>query len=198
MPIETFRRTSSDSLIHEARQPVRTDEMEGYLGKLGHRNWIILADAAYPCHSNPSIETSLYAGDLLAALDDMLHFFRNSTNVRPRIYFDSELPYVAEAHAPGIGKFRKDLLTRIEPYSPVEVNHELLVLRVDEVARHFKVLVLKTQSMFPYTSVFLELECGYWSEEAEADLRLSVPAPPGSPAAAIYKSASGLTTKGNK
>jgi hypothetical protein len=33
------------------------------------------------------------------------------------------------------------------------------------------VLILKTNLRLPYTSVFIELDCGYWSPEAERRLR---------------------------
>jgi hypothetical protein len=35
----------------------------------------------------------------------------------------------------------------------------------------FHVLVLKTNMKIPYMSVFIRLECGYWSAEAEKRLR---------------------------
>jgi hypothetical protein len=38
-------------------------------------------------------------------------------------------------------------------------------------AEKFHVLILKTNMTLPYTSVFIELDCGYWSAEAEARLR---------------------------
>jgi hypothetical protein len=38
--------------------------------------------------------------------------------------------------------------------------------------------VLKTNMTLPYTSVFIELDCGYWSPEAEARLRAAMEAAP--------------------
>ena len=35
----------------------------------------------------------------------------------------------------------------------------------------FNVLLLKTDLVIPYTSVFLQLDCGYWNAEKEARLR---------------------------
>jgi hypothetical protein len=42
---------------------------------------------------------------------------------------------------------------------------------LDKAAETFRVLVLKTDLALPYTSVFLELDCGYWSPGAERRLR---------------------------
>jgi len=38
----------------------------------------------------------------------------------------------------------------------------------------FNVLILKTDMTLPYTSVFIELECGYWSEAAEKKPRAAI------------------------
>jgi hypothetical protein len=45
---------------------------------------------------------------------------------------------------------------------------------LDEAGKTFNVLILKTNLTLPYTSVFLELDCGYWSEEAEQRLRAAL------------------------
>jgi hypothetical protein len=36
------------------------------------------------------------------------------------------------------------------------------------------VLLLKTDLTLPYTSVFIRLDCGYWSDEAEQQLRAAI------------------------
>ena len=54
---------------------------------------------------------------------------------------------------------------------PTPVLHEELIARLDKAAATFNVLVLKTTLTLPYTSVFVELECGYWSGDAEKRLR---------------------------
>ncbi|NLX28689.1 MAG: hypothetical protein GXY59_06930 [Bacteroidales bacterium] len=42
---------------------------------------------------------------------------------------------------------------------------------VSERSAMFKVLVLKTTEVIPYSSVFIELDCKYWSAEQEKALR---------------------------
>ena len=37
---------------------------------------------------------------------------------------------------------------------------------------------IKTEHIMPYTSVFIELDCGYWSAEKEATLRNLMPEDP--------------------
>jgi hypothetical protein len=52
--------------------------------------------------------------------------------------------------------------------------HEQIIAKLDESGKLFRILVLKSTLAIPYTSVFFELDCGYWSREAEERLRLSI------------------------
>ena len=49
--------------------------------------------------------------------------------------------------------------------------HEVNIDRLDQAGETFHVLLFKTDLALPYTSVFIELEAGYWTPEAEASLR---------------------------
>ena len=55
-----------------------------------------------------------------------------------------------------------------------EMPHEEILERINGAAAKYEVLVLKTATTLPYTSVFLELDCGYWNESAEARLRAAI------------------------
>jgi hypothetical protein len=54
------------------------------------------------------------------------------------------------------------------------VPHEELIGKLDEAAKTFRVLILKTNLTLPYTSVFLELDCGYWDAGSEERLRQAI------------------------
>jgi hypothetical protein len=54
--------------------------------------------------------------------------------------------------------------------------HEQIIAKVAEVGKTFHVLILKTTMTVPYTSVFLELNCKYWSDAAEEQLRKTMSA----------------------
>ncbi len=43
-----------------------------------------------------------------------------------------------------------------------------------KLGKTFHILVLKTRMTIPYTSVFIRLECGYWSADAEKRLRAAM------------------------
>ena len=91
--------------------------------------------------------------------------------MRPDILLDAELSALGDHAAAGAAAYRKNL-ARILADLPVEsLPHEEIIVRLDEAAKRFKMLVLKTTLAIPYTSVFVRLECGYWNEAAERRLR---------------------------
>src|ERR1700722_10639062 len=76
---------------------------------MGKHNWIVVADPAYPLPSSAGIEvaaTQLSQTDLLTAVLKALTVARH---VRPVFYTDSELPFVPEDIATGIGSYRAQL-----------------------------------------------------------------------------------------
>jgi hypothetical protein len=52
--------------------------------------------------------------------------------------------------------------------SKKEITNSTLIYN-DTLAKLFNVLIIKTDLAIPYTSVFFQLECGYWNAEAEAE-----------------------------
>jgi hypothetical protein len=147
------------------------DTLKKRLPLLGHRNWIVVADAAYPWQTAPGIETLATRGHQIDVLREVLDAVEAAPHVRPIIYTDAELPFLREEDAPGIGNYR-DELRIIFGGRPVEsLPHEDIIKRLDEAGRAFHVLLLKTKLTLPYTSVFVQLDCGYWNAQAERRLR---------------------------
>jgi hypothetical protein len=140
----------------------------------GHRNWVVVADSAYPVQTRGGIETVVTGADHLTVLRAVLDELARSKHVRPVVYLDAELPLVPEADAPGIGAYRAGLGKVLGDRRPQSLPHEGVIARLDKAGETFRVLVLKTDLTLPYTSVFLELDCGYWSPDAERRLRESV------------------------
>jgi hypothetical protein len=144
------------------------------LPALGHRNWIVIADSAYPAQVSPGIEIVVSGEDHFAVLEKALKAIDESKHIRPRIYLDKELAYVTEDLAPGIESCRARLDTMLKGREVRPVLHEELIARLDQVAKTFRILMIKTTLALPYTSVFMELDCGYWKPEAEAKMRESM------------------------
>jgi L-fucose mutarotase/ribose pyranase (RbsD/FucU family) len=141
----------------------------------GHRNWIVIADSAYPAQSRAGIETIATGAEQIEVAKAALTAVDSAGHVRANVYLDAEMKYVSEESAPGIDAYRRELTVLLNNRPVKSVPHEQLITKLDEAAKTFRVLILKTNLTLPYTSVFLELDCGYWSPEAEGKLRRAFP-----------------------
>ena len=141
---------------------------------LGHRNWIVVADSAYPAQSNAGIETIATEADHLQLLRSTLNAIRRTKHVRANLCLDSELDFVSEDDAPGVSGYRQELAQLIGNQETQVIAHDRIIEKLDESAKLFRILILKSTLTIPYTSVFFELDCGYWTKEAEQRLRLSI------------------------
>jgi hypothetical protein len=148
-----------------------TETMAKYLPALGHRNWIVVADSAFPLQISPGIETIATGEDHFAVLEKVLKAVDGAKHLRPKIWLDKELAFVTEDLAPGAEDTRRRLDEALKGRGAAPILHENLIARLDLAGRTFKIVMLKTTLAVPYTSVFLELDCGYWSQEAEAKMR---------------------------
>jgi len=147
------------------------DKLQKELPLLGHRNWIVVADSAYPLQTAPGIETIHADARQLEVVKGVLAELAKTRHVKAAIYTDAELKFVAEKNAPGISAYR-DALAKILASQTVQVlPHEQIIGKLDEAGKTFKVLLVKTPLTKPYTSVFFQLECGYWNAESEKQLR---------------------------
>jgi L-fucose mutarotase/ribose pyranase (RbsD/FucU family) len=137
----------------------------------GHRNWIVVADSAYPAQSNPGIETIAAAAEQIDAVRAVRDAILASRHVRANMYVDAELGFVEETDAPGIADYKKQLDAVLYGSSVHRIPHEQIIQKLDQSAQLFRILIIKTEMTIPYTSVFFELDCGYWNAEAEERLR---------------------------
>ena len=144
------------------------------LALYGHRNWIVVTDAAYPAQSNPGIETIVTGAGQLEVVRAVSEAIARCTHVRAKALTDAELHVVAEDDAPGVSAYRAELAALLAGKDAAELPHEEIIRKLDEAAKLFRVLLLKTTMTIPYTSVFFELDCGYWNAEAEARLRKAI------------------------
>jgi hypothetical protein len=140
----------------------------------GHRNWVVIADSAYPAQSRPGIETVVTGSDQLTVVRYVLDQLSKYRHIRPIVHLDAELPRVPEKNAPGIGEYRDRLKELLGERAVRSLPHEQIIDNLDRAGEKFNVLILKTDLTLPYTSVFLELDCGYWNAEAEQQLRRAI------------------------
>jgi hypothetical protein len=153
-------------------------KLKAYLPLFGHRNWIVVADSAYPAQSKPGIDSIVSGAGQIEVARGVFDAIASSKHVRANIYLDQELHFVAEADAPGVSHYRTQLTELLESAMPITLPHEQIIAKLDQTAQIFRVLIIKSELAIPYTSIFFELDCGYWSAEAEQRLRRAIAASP--------------------
>ena len=142
---------------------------------LGHRNWILIADSAYPLQTSPGIETIETNADQIDVVQYVLKQIDSSIHVRPEISMDAELPYVPDQDAPGASAYRTQIAQVLSGYTVTSRLHDKLIAEMAQSSQNFHVLVLKTNLTVPYTSVFIRLNCKYWPSDAERRMRAQMP-----------------------
>jgi L-fucose mutarotase/ribose pyranase (RbsD/FucU family) len=152
------------------------DQLARKLTLLGHRNWIAIVDAAYPHQSRPGIETIVSDRNLLAEVRDVLGAIEHAPHLRAEVMLDAELPRITDADAPGIVAYRTQLKEALKGLPVRSMPHDSILARLHEVSQTYSVIVIKTCATLAYASVFIELHCGYWSQDDEDRLRASLPA----------------------
>ncbi len=148
--------------------------LDARLPVYGHRNWIVVADSAYPKQSAPGIETIYTGKSQIEVLEAVLKAVEAAPHVKAKVMIDQELDSVPETDAPGVEAYRRQLKSHLTGKQVAVMPHEEIIRKLDEGAKLFSILLLKTDMVLPYTSVFLELDCGYWNAEKEQRLRKAI------------------------
>jgi hypothetical protein len=159
------------SLPAHAASPDWRARLNEAMPLLGHRNWILVVDSAYPLQISPGIETIETDSSELDVVRTVLRTIDHSIQVRPVVFMDAELPFVSEEDAPGVSEYRGYVDLLLEDYPVEQLEHEKIISTIDEAGKTFHVLVLKTNMTIPYTSVFIRLDCKYWTDDQEKRLR---------------------------
>ena len=139
--------------------------------QLGYRNWIVVAESSFPAQSRPGVRQVVAPVEVPEALDYVFRALEQTEDVRPRVYLTRELRAVENDFAPGIDEFRKRLKASLHGHETTELDQQSLLTLLEDANRSYDVLVIRTRTALPYSSVFLELQPGYWDAESESRLR---------------------------
>jgi L-fucose mutarotase/ribose pyranase (RbsD/FucU family) len=142
-----------------------------HLPRLGHRNWIIVADAAFPEQSAEGVSVIVADAPLDETLRTVLTAIHESGHVTPKVLLDRELGFLTDELCPGVSALRASIHFETGQLPTSEGAHEMILEKLNIEAADYSILVIKTNSMIPYTSIFLQLDCGYWDNDREAILR---------------------------
>ena len=138
---------------------------------LGHRNWILVVDKAYPAQSASGIEVINTGKPMREVLGKVIAALKNATHVSPIYYTDKELGFLTDELMPGVSAYRTSLEGMLKGTTQHAILHNDVFPKIDKASQLFKVLVLKTEETIAYSSVFIELDCAYWGPKNEAKLR---------------------------
>ena len=139
--------------------------------QLGYRNWIVITEASFPAHNRPGLRQVNASAEIPEVLDYVLSVMEQTETVRPQIYLTRELRAVENDFAPGIDDLRKRLTQSLHGHEPTELDQQSLITLLENANRSFDVLIIRTPTALPYSSVFLELQPGYWDVDSETRLR---------------------------
>lgn len=159
------------SVAAQATSPDWNIRLAQSMPLLGHRNWILVVDSAYPLQTSPGVETIETNASQLEVVRAVIAAINRSIQVRPIIYMDAELPFVTDDDVPGASAYRAEVGQLLHNYPVKSLPHEKIISNIDAAGKTFHVLVLKTNMTIPYTSVFIRLDCKYWNADQEKRLR---------------------------
>ena len=142
----------------------------------GHRNWIVVADSAFPVYAAPGIDTIVVNEDLPSVLKYVARAISSSRNVRATVFLDQELQFIDEQDYPGVTGLRKQITASFPKDQVSSIPHTEVMTRIDEAGKTFRILFIKTTATIPYTSVYMRLDCGYMSDEVERKIRTAMAA----------------------
>ena len=126
---------------------------------LGHRNWIVVADGAYPWQAVPGMETVATEAPLGNGLKIVLQGLVAKPHLRPVIHVDVELPFLSEEDTSGISSHRAELQEILKSRFLQHKFHKKIIRRLDVDGHIFRILLLKTTLTLPYASVH---RAGLW------------------------------------
>ena len=132
------------------------------LAIVGARNWIVIAESSFPAYTGTGIRTMVSDKTSDEVLLDVLNMLEEEAHVVPRIMISSELRSVTEDYAPGIKRYRNNINKMLPGRQHFELMSRTINSLIEDAARQFNVLVIKTKTSLPYSNIYIELDSGYW------------------------------------
>ncbi len=139
--------------------------------KLGNFNWIIIAEPSFSALNRRGITTITVDATSPEVLKQVFSSLESNGHVDGKIYFSKESRFLKESDTPGISFFKLKRNKAINGRKARALDHLALEMLIIEAKEKYNILLIKTNTLLPYSSVFLELESGYWDGESETALR---------------------------
>ena len=149
-------------------------EIHHEVNQLGTRNWIVIAEASFPNHNRPGVRLVSADAEIPEVIDYVIQSLESTQYLSPKIYLTQELEVLDEDFAPGIGTLRQEIHGALHGHDSNHLAQGSLLTLLESANATFNVLVIQTATALPYSSVFFELEPGYWDAESENHLRQKI------------------------
>jgi hypothetical protein len=150
------------------------EKVEMRLKAMGERNWIVIAESGYPLVTDSAYRTVNSDEDLLYLVKYLLGEIADSPHVKAVVYREKELERIQERDAPGVDAFRGKFAKLTQQAEVQAVPRADARKLVAEAAKNHQVLVLKSEGVMPYSTVYVKLASGYWDEGREKRLREAI------------------------
>jgi L-fucose mutarotase/ribose pyranase (RbsD/FucU family) len=142
--------------------------------QLGYKNWIIISEAAFPAQNRSKMKQIYADAEVPEVLDHLLHSLERNQHVQPTIYQTRELRSLENDFAPGIDQLRERISSALHSHEPIELDQQSLLTLLESTEQNYQVLLIRTPTALPYSTVFLELKPGYWDADSEEHLRKKI------------------------
>jgi hypothetical protein len=140
----------------------------------GTNNWIVVTDAAYPAQNSDGIEIITASEPQIVIVKTVFDALTNSKLLAANVSTTAELAHIPEQDAQGITTYRASLSQLFTGQTIDTLAQESAISKIEEASHHVRVLVIKSTSPLPYSSVFFQLTSANWSPDAEKRLRESI------------------------
>ena len=157
------------------KQDIEYEELDPGLVRevraLGNRNWIVIADESFPLHTRRGVRTLLVDKEIPEVLSGVIDVLESQQHVTPVFYRTRELGFIENDTAPGIDNYRANITKALRGYEIRDFQYRYLSVVLEDDSKTFAVLVIKTKTALPYSSIFIELDSGFWDQSSEKKLR---------------------------
>lgn len=119
-------------------------EFEQLLPKLGHRNWILVVDKAFPLQSAPGIVTINTGEPMRPVLGELVRMLEKASHVKPVYYTDLELNSLSDDLCPGAEQARTEIFQALQDAQVNTILHEEVFSKIDTASKLFTTVVLNT------------------------------------------------------
>ena len=108
---------------------------------------------------------------LPAVVSEVMDSIESEGHIWPKIYTEREFEHLDEEYAPGVKKLRAQRQMAFSGLSPQVLPKRSIDTLLSSAMDDYRVLLVKSSSAYPYCSVFMQLDSGYWNGDSEDVLR---------------------------